>query len=96
MMEWRNWPLEHKKALMVSAAAGAILGLIWGIHNSPAFWNIHSCMSFLCVVYDMSFLNDGSRVCGGDLSPWSGLIEGPAIGAMYGAVVVYIWKLMKA
>ena len=85
---WNHWPLEHKKALVLSVTTGLVFGFCWGVRVSPEFWDPYSC-SFLGIL-------GGRRICSESLWVWFSLIEGPVLGAALGAVIIYVWRLMKA
>jgi hypothetical protein len=88
MIDLNQWPSEHKTALKLAVGTGAFIGLILGNHYVPPIWNSHQCDNLLAKVLHV--------VCGSDYLAWSPLIEGPLLGAFLAAVVIYIWKLMKA
>jgi hypothetical protein len=84
------WRREQQIALAIASGTGVAIGLIYGVSTASPIFGYRNCMSLVAWL-----LHD---VCRSSLFPhhWLGLLGWPIFGALLGAAVIYIWKMMQA
>ncbi|HEX4113466.1 MAG TPA: hypothetical protein VH020_13110 [Stellaceae bacterium] len=86
-MDLRSWPRAHRQALILSAGAGAVVGVLAALPAVAPILNFHDCRALLTWLLNSA--------CVGFEHRWFPLLEWPCVGGAVGAVTIYVWRLMK-
>lgn len=81
-----SWKPEHRRALWLAVAVGALIGFIHGIYVSPPIFGFNRCDT---LVYWLS-----PNACGDQ--DWWPILGWPLAYGGLGAVFTYNWQLMRS